>query len=128
MDALDTGVGRRGVDRAAGHLHHEVCAALWQALDVVGMKDEFINFPEAADAACGVHASECVPVVLDLQGLFPCEAAADVAGDRVCGFSPGLAQHEPDVGVCAHAGRKLRANGFEVGVEVLRSEEDGSAC
>ena len=128
MDALDAGVSFGGVDRAAGHLDYEVCGALRQALDVVGVQDEFVNLPEAADAAGGVHASECVPVILYLDGLFPGEAAADVAGDRVCCLSPGLAQHEPDVGVCAHAGCELRANGFEVGVEVLRSEEDGSAC
>ena len=86
------------------------------------MKDEFINFPEAADAAGGVHASEGIPVVLYLDSFFPREAAADVPGDRVGCLSPGLAQHEPNVGVGAHAGRELRGNGFEVGVEILGSE------
>lgn len=56
------------------------------------MKDEFVDFSEAADAAGGVHTSEGIPVVLYLDGFFPREAAADVAGDRVGGLSPGLAQ------------------------------------
>ena len=91
MDALDAGVGFGGVDRAGGDFHDEVCAALWQALDVVGVENELVDLAQGSDAACGVHASECVPVVFDLECFFPCEAAADVAGDRVCGFSPGLA-------------------------------------